>query len=239
MWEGAKVIDIHSHVLPFVDDGSRSMEESLKMLSELRNQGVKHVILTPHKRYDFNISREEIAERFLVFKKEVESQGIDIKLYLGREIYISPEKGLDFLQECLTLNDTKYLLIEFRFVQDDDVDVVDISYELVRNGYIPIISHIERYPYLTEYNVEEIRAVGAKIQVNAESIVSGKAKRFRKKVRNLLKRRLVDFVASDIHFGRENCIQKAYNYVAKKISKEYADQVFTLNAQDIIGEKTV
>ena len=226
--------DIHSHILPLVDDGSERIEESLSMLKEEEAQGVKSVILTPHYRASFNKEKSELEKIFGEFKKVAKNNGINIDLYLGQEIYWT-EKTLSLLKEdrLLTLNNTKYVLAEFSTVRYSDV--TEAAYELVANGYIPVIAHVERYDYVDLSEIEEIRSLGGLIQVNASSVMGKPKRKYRKKVKKLMKAGLVDFVASDIHYVRTNRMKKAYEYVSKKFGKETAEKIFKLNAQKLLG----
>ena len=132
----------------------------------------------------------------------------------------------------MTFADSKYVLIEFSVSEQEDVS--EAVYEIARMGYSPIIAHVERYPYLTVSDIFEIKDLGGLIQVNADSIV-GKYKRlFKKRIKELFKNDLVDFVASDVHFGRNNCMQKAREYVGKKYGEEIMNKVFIENAKKIL-----
>lgn len=227
--------DIHSHVLPCVDDGSESNEDSVAILKEEAAQGVKNVILTPHYRPPFLKEKSELKERFESFKKFVKEQGVDVNLYLGQEIYVR-EKTVSLLNEgkLLTLNDTKYVLAEFSTSHRSDV--TEAVYGLTINGYIPIVAHIERYSYLGVSDAEEIKSLGGLIQVNAASVMGKPRGEYRKRVKKLIKAGLVDFVASDVHFVRKNYMRDAYRYVEKKFGESQAEKLFFTNAEKIIGK---
>ena len=145
------MIDIHTHIIPNVDDGSKSLEISRELLNlELKNH-VKNVILTPHQN-EMNLDKENIKKKYLELKENV--RDININLYLGSEIYFYDNLSEDLKNDkIITMNDTKYVLIEFstRF----DVGVIDKLYDIKVLGYIPIIAHIERYSYLTFKDYDE------------------------------------------------------------------------------------
>ena len=139
--------DIHTHALPFVDDGSASLEESLKMLGNLYAQGVTDVVVTPHYRSKYVATPDELKDAFKEFKIRVFEAGIPVNLYLGQEIYIGRGFKKFFAEnKVLTLNGTKYILAEFDF--NIETDVAEVVYELKAMGYIPIVAHFERYSYV-------------------------------------------------------------------------------------------
>ncbi|MBQ4097829.1 MAG: hypothetical protein IJC72_00830 [Clostridia bacterium] len=227
------MVDIHTHVLPFVDDGSESYEESFKMLECAVKDGVTNMILTPHNRRNFDVKKEKLREEFIKFKAEVEKRNIPINLFLGQEIHVSNNYKLKFERdEVLSINDGKFLLIEFYFHKN--VDMVEVVYELVNKGYHVIVAHLERYTYATLDDAVQIKHHGGFIQVNAASILGKNGFTCKSFAYKLLDRGLVDFVASDVHSNRKYLMKKAYDKVKKKYGEDVADSVFTNNAKPII-----
>lgn len=227
------MVDIHTHVLPFVDDGSETYEESFKMLESAIKDGVTHMILTPHHRRNFVVKKEKIREEFAKFKTEVEKRKLPIKLYLGHEIHIAKNYKTKFERdEVLSMNDGKFLLIEFYFYKD--FDIIDVVFELTKKGYIVIVAHLERYAYATLDDALGIKRNGGLIQVNAASILGKNGFACKRSARRLFDRGLVDFVASDIHSNRKYLMKKAFNKVKKKYGEDVANAVFINNAKQII-----
>ncbi|MBQ0099102.1 MAG: hypothetical protein KBS91_00950 [Firmicutes bacterium] len=226
------MIDIHTHYIPNVDDGSENIDSSLKMLKEAVSKGISDIICTPHFREPFKYSYSEIKNKFELLKKAVTEEGININLYLGREIFC--ENGLKVLlnSDNFSMCDSKYVLLEFSSENDDDIP--QIVYELKLKGYMPIVAHIERYHSLTLDDIIDVKNAGALIQVNAGSMFGEESKFFKKKVKNLFREGLVDFVSSDIHEDRINYMEQAYKYVSRKFGKEVARSVFIDNAKKII-----
>ncbi len=231
------MIDIHSHILPCVDDGSESLAVSIEMLKKAVSDGVTGVVFTPHLRLGFNLSPSELQEQFDAFCAVVNKEGINVDLYLGQEIYIEHSwKKLFNSNGFVTMAGTKYVLIEFSYTERQDYS--EIVYELVTMGYKPIVAHVERYSSITLEDVMEMRAEGGLIQINAESLV-GMDKRSRshlKYVKKLFKYGLVDFVASDVHSDRLFLLKEAFNYVKKKFGEEAAQIAFRLNAEEMVAE---
>lgn len=202
------MFDIHTHILPYIDDGSSSLEESIEMIRDSINQGIKDIILTPH----FDVYQERCNhktnyfEEFQNFKKEVEKRNIEVNLYLGNEIYYTP-KVYKYLKEkkIFPLGNTNKVLIEFSFTNEIK-NIEDIIYEFKIEGYEVIIAHVERYNYANYKLIKSWKEKGALIQVNASSFYeTQKQKRLAKK---LLKNNLIDYIASDTHSFRKNYIGK-------------------------------
>ena len=229
------MIDVHSHVLPCVDDGSASLEVSLNMLRECEEQGITDVILTPHYRLNFEKLADEITAEFIEFKKIVKENGIGVNLFIGQEVYFKTGvKNMLKEEKLLSLNNSKYVLIEFSF--KNATDVPEAVYDLSTIKKTAIVAHPERYHYFTLQDAYEIKSLGGLIQVNATSIVNKVSRPVKKILKQLLKNDLVDIVASDLHDGRKNDMQKAYEYITKKYGVDRANKLFIENPKKIIEE---
>ncbi len=205
------MFDIHTHILYGVDDGSDSLDTSKYLLNQAKENDVTKILLTPHQNEELTRS-EELKERFEVLKGEVKDFGID--LYLGSEIYYYPKMINDLDNNILlTLNNTKYVLVEFS--TRIETDISNIAYDLKIRGYFPIIAHIERYHYLNLDDYDEIKAAGALIQINSKSFLN---KGYKKQLKYLLKNNLVDFIASDCHNKTRDL---DFSYAKKLIAKKY------------------
>ena len=207
--------DIHCHILPGVDDGAKDYDHSLELLNqEIENEN-KYVVLTPHQSQD-NITKADLIKAFLEFKKNVD---LDISLYLGAEVYYYDGLIEDLKKDrILTLNNTKYVLIEFSTRVDTPIS--DIVYEISLIGYVPIIAHIERYSYLKFEDICDIVKNGGLIQVNSSSF---KNRLYKKLFKNLFKNHLVSFIASDCHDANKRpCdFKEAKKYIMKKYKDQY------------------
>lgn len=227
------MIDIHTHILPNIDDGSKSIESSLNMLKQSIDQGVTDIIMTPHYRGEYKYDKQTAIDDFENFKAKVKEKGLAVNLYLGQEIFIEPDYKRQFNNgKFLTIANTKYVMIEFDY--STYVDAPEIVYEIIRLGYKPIIAHVERYDCMDLKDVVEIKELGGFIQINASSLVEMKMGKIHRKAKILLRCGLVDFVASDVHENRKNNLQKASKYVEKKFGKYIKDKLFIKNAKKII-----
>lgn len=202
------MFDIHTHILPYIDDGSSSLEDSIEMIKDSINQGIKDIILTPH--FDIYQARcnhkTNYQEEFSKFKKELEKRNLEVNVYLGNEIYYTP-KVYKYLKEkkIFPLGNTKKVLIEFSF--DDEIkNIEEIIYEFKIEGYEVVIAHAERYIYSSYNLVKSWKEQGALIQVNASSFYESLKQK--KLARKLLKNNIIDYIASDVHSFRKNYISK-------------------------------
>lgn len=209
------MVDIHSHIIPCVDDGSKSFEISKKLAKQYVENGIYNVICTPHQNFLKN-NKELIINSFNLLKEELKDYGINF--YLGSEIYYYENIIADLNEKkLLTFNNTKYILIEFSF--NEPINIVDALYDVIKDGYKPIIAHIERYDYLTKDDYFKIKELGVLIQVNSKSF---EKKHYVKKLKFLLKNNLIDFIASDCH----NDVNRNVDFTVSKqlISKKYKNQ---------------
>lgn len=190
--------DIHTHIVPGVDDGADSLEESLEMISQMREQGVLNIVATPH--YPDG-KTEKIKDAFDMLKKSVEDKYPDMKLYLGNELLNGPGV-IEALKDkkALTIAGTKYILVEF-LPSDSQRKIYSALREYILEGYIPIVAHVERYEALHKnYDfLDEIINMGAYIQMNTESLVGGMFDRRAAYCRKLLENGYIHFLGSDCH----------------------------------------
>ena len=223
------MIDIHTHILHRVDDGSPDLKTSIDIIKSEINQGVTDIFVTPHYilHRGYMSPFEENLPIFQELKEEVKNQGLEVNLYLGTEIYYN-QKTLKDLADNLVkpLGDSKYLLVEFSLYEESE-DIPEAINNLTAKGYIPIIAHPERYPYLVDINAYRyLKRMGAKIQINASSINGDYGRKIKKFVFNLISNDLIDFVASDVHSFRASKLLDAYNIISKKFSNEVANKLF-------------
>ena len=232
------IVDMHSHIIPDVDDGARTLEESKQMLELAYSEGIRTIIVTPHFRREvFECSLNKIEEQYKAVKQLGKSIGDGIEVLLGCEYYAETDM-LDRLQNepQYTMAGTSYVLIEF------SVDV-ELSYmraiiqELVRGGYKPILAHAERYECLYKrFYVNELITLGAKIQLNAGSIIGDNGRKVKKFCGKMMKENLISFIGTDGHDTRARRpeIAKCAEYLEEKMGHGYARKVLIDNPQAII-----
>ena len=229
------MIDIHAHILPAVDDGAKSFEEAISMLTQAVSQGVTHQILTPH--VQSSVSKVDPSQFLPIFeslKAEVKRLNIPIELYLGAEV--SYRSHLDPDYTALTLNHSNYILIEFSPTIESPIE--DVVYNLKRQGFQPIVAHIERYIYLSQTEYVKIKQAGGMLQINADALLGQKDRHQKKLCHFLLKEQLVDFIATDCHSEskRPPNLKEAYDFLKKLIHANYLEDIFYHNAYPIISK---
>lgn len=238
--EKGKYIDIHTHILPGVDDGAKSIGESISMLKQAQKEGIGAVILTPHQKPERKcVSVNGILTRMEQLRDEMKRANIRIDLYPGSELLYSHElqKRLKDGSVC-TLAGSNYILVEF--LPDESWQYIRSGlYDLACAGYWPVVAHAERCMALaadTE-KVRELIDMGCYIQVNAGSITGQAGFGMKRAARRLLKEELVHFVATDAHreSGKRSVQLEACSiYLQKKYGRELADRVLWKNAEKIL-----
>ena len=233
------MIDIHSHIIPNVDDGARSVEETFNILKEAQEAGFTDVILTSH----FLLNYYETNAQELIFWKEklqevLKKQGTKINLHSGMEIYITNQmEELLENKKILTLANSGYMLIELPLATN--VKYFDyVVYYLEAKGIKPIIAHPERYKCVQKDPdiVEEYIEKGCLIQCNYGSIVNLYGREAEKTIKTLLKKNQVHFLGSDVH--RENgtylIVLDAIKKIRKIIGENKINEITTINPKKIL-----
>ena len=232
------MIDIHTHILPYIDDGSDSSQISIELLKEAQKQGVTDVFLTPHYRLRYKREKTEIVEIFEKFCDEVKKENLNVNLYLGQEIYYSRSiRQLISNGNLLSLNNSKYVLVEFSYMSSSEID--EMIYEITLLGYVPVLAHVERFDFVSIGLIKQLKSLGALVQINAGSLFAGRFSSSKRKAKKLLKLGLVDFVASDVHSFRPNYLQKANEFIAKKFGRDVANKLFIENAKKVINNQDI
>ena len=235
-------VDIHCHIVPHIDDGARSSTQALRMIDIAYKNGIRAMIATPHYevgKYDNNI--DEIQKQFSKIKDLALKKYRDFKLYLGNEIFYS-YGVVNNLEEgkIFTLADSKYVLVEFS-PNDKYKYISESLYELVNNGYIPVLAHAERYEEVMEDidNVERLVDVGVYIQINAHTIAGKYGHGIRRRVMKMIKNDLVHFIGTDTHSDghRSPDLEECIKYLNKKTDEETVVRLLSTNPQKIIAKE--
>lgn len=237
-------IDIHSHILPQIDDGSENFDMSMKMLRTAHADGIKTIIVTPHyKPGRHNASPEKIHSLIEKLCREAEKEEMKVELYPGNEFYYHDGifGELDEDRAC-TMAGSSYVLIEFGPMERFEY-IRNGLYEALAHGWRPILAHAERYSAILgkpEY-VEELIRLGSCIQVNAGSILGKTGMGTRQFTKKLLKEHLVHFVATDTHDAkkRKPVLSDCEKYISRKYGEVYAQHLFHNNPVRIIKNEYI
>lgn len=236
--------DLHCHLLPGIDDGSNSIEESIETLKRAEKEGVTEIVLTPHyiENTRYNCNNKNKKKLFKKLENAKEKAGINIKLYLGNENYMS-ENLIELLEkeEIMTINNSRYLLFEFPLSQTYK-NAKGFLYELVTAGYVPILAHPERYRDFQKNPdlAEEYTRMGILLQGNYKSLLGTYGKYAKKTLKIFLKKDLITFMASDMHHTDDYQIDKALKKVKRIIKDENrVEDIFKNNFDKVVTNKEI
>lgn len=238
------LIDIHSHILPGVDDGADSLAMSMRMLKIAADDGISKIVLTPHNKPGHrHIHFSEMASRVEELQEIVTEENIEIELYIGSELYY--RSGLSEEIDngiSATLAGSRYVLLEFTPLEDFDY-IRNGCYALLTGGYYPVLAHVERYQnvFSKKSGIGELIETGCYIQVNAGSIMGKNGAKAKRTVKELLKRRQVHFIATDAHDLKRRMphLSDCADYVKKKYGKDYGEKIFCENPLCVIRDKDI
>ena len=209
-------VDIHSHILPGIDDGAKNIEESLELISRMKKVGFKKIICTPHihqQLYDNNI--KTIKESFNSIENKYDN---NINVGYAAEYMIDHTLMEKIENKSLLCIKDKYVLIEMSYIAESP-NIHQIIFNLIMGGYIPIIAHPERYLYYQNdiKKFYKLKKWGCMFQLNLLSTIGYYGKEVLNIANLLLSKKLIDFVGSDIHNHRH------INAFGKKIKIKEVD----------------
>ena len=239
------MIDIHSHILNEVDDGSVSLENSIEILKKAEEAGFTDIILTPHfiEGYYENI-KSEISPKIKELKQAVYDENIEVTLHHGNEIFLS-ENTPKLVYDCkaATLANTRYVLFEVPFTTKM-MNLEEILNQLIEMGCIPIIAHPERFNFIQEDPSSLIRLLkmGVLAQSNYGSFIGMYGKEAKKTAEILLENRLIQFLGSDTH--RHGQIYENIDKIIKKIESitddsKYIYDLTTNNPRSVLEDMDI
>lgn len=235
-------VDIHTHILPGVDDGALNMDEALELVRMARMNGTAHLVLTPHYRGRWRSNTPQLLRRQFDQLVALAKEAVpDMTLYLGNEAAIEREVG-DKVAEgrILPLHNSRYVLLEFSY-DTSRIQMVDGVMGVISSGYTPVIAHAERYRIIQKDKklAGDLLEVGALIQLNADSIMGKCGLGIKWTCGRLLRKGMVQFVASDAHDPKERppLLKDCYDHVCKRYGRDYADAIFRENALALLSGK--
>lgn len=221
----AHYIDVHSHILPGVDDGAKDMDMTMEMIDEAYRQGVRAMVATPHY-YPGHVKypKEYLDSVFQETVSAVKEKYDDFMIFPGNEVYYR-EGAFEKLKgkRVHTMADTAYVLLEF--FPGAHINVLTGAVRsCVDGGFYPILAHIERYRCLwkDEKAVEELVRMGAYMQVNAENFTEGLFSAQRRWCLKLAREGLMHFIGSDAHNTNDRCpnLKQAADYLKGKLDED-------------------
>lgn len=198
-----KLFDLHCHLLYGVDDGAVSLEDSIRAIRIASEEGIGHIVFTPHYTPGkLSEKKEVIVRRMKEIREAAENAGIEgMKYYTGNEVlYASGVEELLKQGEIFTIADTKYVLLEF-YQRGRYQDMFQGLSRVVRTGFIPVLAHVERYYCLYHRidRIEELRDLGIVIQMNTECLIQRIPNVQLLWYRKLMKAGYVQLISTDAH----------------------------------------
>ena len=238
------MIDVHSHIVPTVDDGAQNIDVSIAMIKNAKNIGIDEIFLTSHYMEDgYHTSTEEYESIIQVLKNRISEEKLEVNLYVGNEVMVFPDliKHLNE-KKFFTLNNSRYVLIELPLMEEV-LYVWNVLFQLKEKGYVPVIAHPERYRCVQE-NVEYAKKLieaGALLQSNVGSILGMYGSQAKNTLKKLLKDKLVDLLGSDSHSPHRvyDVYLQALNKIKKICNEEYVNTLTTDNPKRIINDETI
>lgn len=239
------MIDIHSHILPGVDDGSENFEKTLAMLEMACDSGVSTIVATPHCMpgvYN-NIVSEKLEEKWKKFIGLINRYELPLQICRGMEVMLTDETlGLIRKKNVWSLNGSRYLLVEFAF--DEDPDFCREALKKVKAyGYVPVVAHPSRYYFVQSWPqiVYDWYMMGCAIQVNKGSLLGRFGRKEYNTAHSLLRHGLVTCVASDAHGIRQRTtrMDELREMLAERYSENYAYMLMQENPSRILNDSTL
>lgn len=193
--------DVHSHLIPGIDDGAKTMEHSIEMLLKFQELGFKKVITTPHILSDFYPNTPQIIlNGYQKVKEELKKQGIAIAFEAAAEYFYDDHLMSEIDLDTVLKFNRNHVLFEFSF-HTEPVQVDELLFKIQSKGLVPVLAHYERYAYClgNMKMAEELREKGCLIQMNLTSLTGHYGPAIKKTAESLIKHKLVNLVGTDCH----------------------------------------
>jgi protein-tyrosine phosphatase len=226
------VIDLHCHLLPGVDDGSRSVEQSVRTLHAMRENGISAVCLTPHFSVG-QIPRGLPPSHQAAFEALRQKAPPGVALHRGVELLLDRPVRPELVDHPeLRLGGTRYVLVEFTRLASAG-SITNALRQVIHLGLVPVLAHPERYAACRPEAVRQWKADGAMMQVDATTLLGGRGRGQRARV--LLGHGLADILAADNH-GDDRQLQTAADYLAERGGIAQADLLTRQNPEAILAD---
>ena len=230
------MIDIHTHILPNIDDGSKSIEETFNLIKEAKSVGFDSIVLTSHYMEGYYETNSPEREVWLdAIRENLEAKNIDIKLYLGNEIYMS-ENIIKLLEEgkATTMNNTSYVLFEMP-LNAEPLNLYDIIYEMQQYKIVPILA--QQDPEL----IYDLIQKGVLMQANYGSIIGQYGEKAQVIVKKFFENNMIHMLGSDVH--RQNTIYPKIPEILMEINEligeEKLKELTTINPRLVLQNKRI
>ncbi len=235
------MIDIHTHILPDVDDGSSDIQESIKMARIAVADGITHLFATPHHRDYTRLSRYDVARRVADLQTRLDAENIPLKLIAGYEVRLYDDMFDDWDSDHAgSLGNSRYVLAEPLFYRYDN-HTDEMLFELFDRGYIPIMAHPERIrPIQNDLSlIEPFLERGGLTQLTSRSLVSDQDWRAYDTAREMLRNGMAHIISSDAHkpYRRKPELSTAREITAEIVGQAQATAMVTTYPMAIINDE--
>ncbi len=228
------MIDLHSHVLPGVDDGSRTVDQSVRVLRVFAGKGITDIVCTPHLLAS-NVASGWPAEYESAWAELLPRVPEGIRIHRGAEVMLDRQIPAAVSERRVTLAGSRYLLVEFARMVPAEIVGRALS-EVIRLGLVPVLAHPERYSSCSVETVRAWRELGTVIQVDATTITLPRSRGDR--ARDLVQEGLADVLAADNH-GDERSVATALDWLADHDGAEQATLLLDINPRAILDDVAI
>ena len=235
------MVDIHSHILPKIDDGSQGLSMTYEMLRRCSDDGVKKIIATPHY-YDCSSAEfRKVKAMVRMLNKLLYKQNLDMKIFYGQEVYLTENILKEYEKKKIgTINDSRYMLIELNMDRFSH-NMLNMIYELRIRDIVPIIAHPERYNFILKKSniLNSLIKEGCLFQINSGSIEGNFGWKVKKRARILMRHNIYSFIGSDAHNNskRKTGIKKSLKFL-KKVNVDCEDY-FESNSEKLLNNQII
>jgi protein-tyrosine phosphatase len=239
------MIDIHCHVLWGIDDGPKTLDESVQVCIMLKNKGVDSIVATPHYIVGSTYQSNAAAVTKMVdqLNKVLMQKVPEFEIKPGMEVFITPDL-IDLIKtnEIITLNGSRYILVETS-LNNIPIYMEDVFYKLRIEGYIPIFAHPERNRKINTNMklAEKLVSNGVLIQVNHDSLVGRYGKDVKNFTETLLRKGLVHFIATDTHCENDRFkgAGEFSDILAELVGRENAEKLISINPSRVVNNLAI
>ncbi len=233
--------DIHMHIIPGVDDGSATLDMSMKMLAMAWDEGIRTVFATPHYGTGSCImtSYDLVEQQYIKLKERASTQFPDMRIFRGNEIYYEDQCISNWIEKgkACSMEHSKYILFEFsHYCPSNKIEHALLS--VLDKGWWPILAHTERYPQFQRHlaAIERLYKCGVYLQINAYSLEEEKDTSIKNFARQIAENELAHFIGSDAHkdYRRTPSMRSGVDFLYEKCRKGYVDDLVQGNAEHIL-----
>ncbi len=228
------MIDLHSHILPKIDDGSKDIEESMGLILSAQKLGYKKICCTSHYRAG-KYENKNYDSALKKLRDQLKINKIDIELLEGNELFLNLD-GLSALKEkkVKTLNRSNYLLVE-AIPGMTEMALKKSLEKIINLGYKPVLAHVERYPFIDLKTLYELKKIGVITQINLKSL------RHKKEIYRWIELNLIDILASDVHDKkyRNYELEDIIREIDNRLGRETRERLLMGNPEKIVNNEDI